>query len=111
MVDTRSLTILLATAALASTGSCLLDEDDFDSRTACRKYCTKMFECDDVEPKGSERRACVSGCRETIGDECGEEHQPAVNDRVMECEDQSCSGFWACMIFEPAPECLDFVED
>lgn len=107
----RALTTLIAGLGLAFTMSCAIQKDNFETRIACNDYCDKKFECDGADPTRDEKRACRTDCRETIENECGNEHQAAVNDKMAECKDQSCGGFWTCMVFETAPQCLGFVGD
>jgi hypothetical protein len=80
--------------------------DNIDSRVQCKNYCDKLESCgdDDVDDD-----ACVSDCRGTIEDVCGNEHQGAANDKIAECVDKGCAEFSACMVFEAAPECFGFV--
>jgi hypothetical protein len=98
--------LLLSVGLMGSCGEAL---DDFNSRIACEGYCAKKFDCDNHTPTGAETDTCVSACRDSIEDNCGNEHQAAANDKIDECVDKSCTDFWACMIFEAAPECLGFV--
>jgi hypothetical protein len=88
---------------------CCSPSDNFDSRVACRHYCAKEFDCNNDDPTSGEADDCVSSCRESIEDNCGNDNQGAANDKIEECVDKSCVDFWACMVFEAAPECFDFV--
>ena len=83
--------------------------DDFNSRLACEDYCAKRFECLNQTPTGDETSTCVSACRNSIEDNCGNEHQAAANDKINECVDKGCVEFGACMVFGAAPECFGFV--
>lgn len=83
--------------------------DDLDSRITCRDYCNKKADCEQHDASRDELDACVSDCRSAIEDDCGNEHQAAANDKIAECVDQSCTEFWACMVFDAAPECFAFV--
>jgi|GEM_PF-1400098 len=83
--------------------------DNFDSHIACGDYCDKKFGCDDQNPTGDENDACVSACRDSIEDNCGNEHQAAANDQIGTCVDKGCADFWACMTFEAYPSCYGFV--
>jgi hypothetical protein len=69
----------------------------------------KKFDCEDKTPTGDETDTCVSACRGSIEDDCGNEHQADANDKLEECVDKSCTDFWVCMVFETAPECFGFV--
>jgi hypothetical protein len=99
--------ILLSALALTS---CREKLDDFNSEVACTDYCDKKYACDDNEPTDTEHDDCVSVCRSTIENECGNEHQQEANEAIQECVDMSCDDFWACMVFDVAPECFDFVD-
>ncbi len=93
-------------------GSCGTDaENDFNSAVACNHYCTKAFSCVGADPTREVIDDCINTCRDNIENNCGNEHQAAVNDMVEECVDQNCSSFLACMVFEAAPECLGFVNE
>lgn len=100
------ITILFSSALMMS--SCEA-ADNFDSRVACHEYCSKKFDCNDKDPSLSETDDCVDSCRNSIEDNCGNEHQADANDKIGECVDKSCVDFWLCMNFEVAPECFDFV--
>lgn len=103
----------LALIALALTGSACEDTtetiDNFDSRVACEDYCEKKNDCSDAA-SNSDTDACVSACRNSIEDNCGNENQAAANDKIGECVDKGCAAFGVCMTFEVAPECFGFVE-
>jgi hypothetical protein len=86
-------------------------KDNFDSAVACNHYCDKKFECLNADQSSDEHNACVSECRDSIENQCGNEHQAAANDKIEECVDQNCGSFWVCMVFEAAPECLGFVNN
>ncbi len=106
--------ILAAGALLVSFGlmGCEVTQeaaDDFSSEVTCGAYCDKRFDCEDHEPSSNERDTCVSECRNSIEDDCGNDHQAAANEKIDECVDRGCTEFWACMVFEAAPECFDFV--
>jgi len=83
--------------------------DDVSSEVICGYYCDKRFDCEDYDPSSEENDTCVSQCRDSIEDNCGNEYQVAANDQMEECVDLSCTEFWACMVFDPAPECFGFV--
>ncbi len=103
---------LLAGGMLFSLGhavSCGEDIDDWNSNAVCRDYCAKKYDCDNSNPSNAEVEACVGACRQSIENECGNEHQAAANDRIGECVDMGCTDFWACMVFDTAPECYGFV--
>ncbi|HPS31749.1 MAG TPA: hypothetical protein PLZ43_15950 [bacterium] len=85
--------------------------DNFDSRVACHEYCSKNFDCNDKDPSLAETDDCVDSCRNSIEDNCGNEHQAAANDQIEECADKSCVDFWLCMHFDIAPECFGFVSN
>ena len=85
--------------------------DDYDSHVACEHYCTKKFECANTDPSSDQTSNCISNCRESIENNCGNENQEAANDRIEDCVDQNCIGFWTCMIFEASPECFGFVNN
>ena len=84
-------------------------KDNFDSRLTCGDYCAKNFGCATHEPTSDETDTCVSNCRKSIEDNCGNEHQAAANDKVDECIDKGCAEFRVCMVFEAAPGCFGFV--
>jgi len=86
-------------------------KDNFNSQVACNKYCTKHFDCKDVEPTDEETDDCISSCRNAIEDNCGNDNQQAANDKIEECVDQGCTDFGACMVFEAAPDCFGFVDE
>jgi len=93
-------------------GSCGTEAvDNFNSALACSHFCEKKFECQNVDPSSDEQNACVSECRDSIENNCGNEHQAAANDKIEECVDQDCGSFFVCMVFEAAPECLGFVNN
>lgn len=83
--------------------------DNISSFAVCHSYCDKKADCDNQELSNDEDDACVSDCRDSIEDNCGNEHQDAANDKMNECVDKSCDEFWTCMVFETAPECFGFV--
>ena len=83
--------------------------DDVSSEAICGDYCDKSFDCGDYDPSSAENDTCISQCRDSIEDNCGNDHQLAANDRIKECVDLGCAEFWACMVFDAAPECFDFV--
>ncbi len=100
------ITILLAATLIMSSCDAA---DNFNSRIACRKYCSKSFDCKDQDPSSSETNDCVDSCRDSIENNCGNEHQAAANDQINDCVDKGCVDFWLCMYFEVAPECFGFV--
>jgi hypothetical protein len=98
--------------AVGLAGSCTEEaKDDFKSRIACRHYCDKKFDCQDHDPSADELDECVGDCRNSIEDNCGNEHPQAANDKIEECVDKNCGEFLACMVFDAAPECFGFVDD
>ncbi len=105
----RTSAAVAAVLTFTLAAACTIQKDNLDSRFACTDYCTKKFECSGDNPTGDEKRECVTACRDTIENDCGNEHQAAVNDKMDECKDQSCGQFYTCMVFETAPECLGFV--
>jgi hypothetical protein len=83
--------------------------DNIDSYFVCQDYCDKKFDCNSQDPSSDEINTCVSECRTSIEDNCGNEHQAAANDLIGECVDQGCAEFWTCMHLEAAPKCHGFV--
>ena len=110
---TRTLLFSIGSIALLSAGCGATEEavDDFNSKSACEKHCTKKYDCADKNPTGDQTEACVNGCRDSIEDNCGNEHQAAATDKIEDCVDQACPGYTTCMVFEVAPECFGFVEN
>lgn len=100
--------LLLTVLALSACGEKL---DDVNSEAACTNYCDKMFACDELDPTSDEQETCVSECRDTIENECGNDAQSGANTIIQECVDLACDDFWPCMVYEEAPECFDFVPD
>ena len=98
--------LLLVSSLSASCGEQL---DDWNSEVACGDYCDKKADCDNSTPTSDETHACIDSCRNSIEDDCGNDHQAAANDRIGECVDKGCVDFWACMVFDAAPECYGFV--
>jgi hypothetical protein len=86
-------------------------KDNFNSQVACNHYCAKHYDCKDVDPTDEETSDCVSGCRNDIEDNCGNDNQQAANDKIEECVDKSCTEFGACMVFDAAPTCFGFVDE
>ncbi len=84
-------------------------KDNFDSRATSEGYCAKKFDCANHTPTSAETDACVGDARNSIEDNCGNDHQAAANDRINECVDMGCGEFQVCMVFEAAPECFGFV--
>lgn len=107
-----SVGVLLFSMALASSGCGSAKEavDDFNSKNTCEDYCDKRFSCDNTEPTSDETDTCVSNCRSSMEDDCGNENQADATDKINECVDESCSAFTACMVFEAAPECFGFTD-
>ena len=105
--------LLVAGALLLCTGlagsGCKEQIDNFDSHVACNHYCDKKFDCNDDDPTSDELEACVSDCRGSIEDDCGNDNQAEANDTIEGCVDEACTDFWACMVFDTAPECFGFV--
>jgi len=83
--------------------------DDFNSMVACQHYCDRNFECVGSEPTDDDFSTCVANCRDSIENECGNEYQAEANDHIEDCVDMGCVGFWACMVFDAAPQCYGFV--
>ena len=105
----RSLTLLPFLTLPFLFGGCELT-NDFDSQLSCQSYCNKDFDCRDVDPSGTEHQNCMSDCRSSIEDDCGNDNQVAANDKINECVDKSCIDFRTCMVFEVAPECFGWVD-
>lgn len=84
--------------------------DNIDSRVSCREYCNKKADCNDERASDDETQACVDACRDSIEDECGNDHQADANDKIGECVDMACGEFWGCMVYEADPECFGFVD-
>lgn len=106
---TGPISITLAAAVLALS-ACKEDVEDFNSAAACTNYCEKKFDCDQYDATNDEVADCVATCRDSIEDYCGNDVQQEANNKIQECVDLSCDDFWACMVFDVAPECFDFVE-
>jgi hypothetical protein len=86
--------------------------DDFDTKYfACHDHCVKKFQCEDHDPSDDDTDICVSDCRNSLEDNCGNENQAAANDKIGECVDKNCLEFWACMVLDSAPDCLDFASN
>jgi len=83
--------------------------NDFNARIACQDYCTKKFSCENRNPTGDETRACVGACRNSIENNCGNEHQAAATEKIEECVDKGCVEFLVCLVFSAAPACFGFV--
>jgi len=98
---------LLLSAGLTS--SCGEQLDDWNSEITCGDYCDKKADCNGASPTFEENNACVGACRNSIEDDCGNEHQAAANEQIDECVDKGCTDFWACMVFDAAPDCYGFV--
>jgi hypothetical protein len=90
-------------------GSCGETMDNFNSQIACQDYCNKKYACENHDPTGDETSSCVSSCRNSIENNCGNQNQAAANDKIGGCVDKSCVEFWACMVFDAAPGCFGFV--
>jgi hypothetical protein len=78
--------------------------DNWNSYVACRSYCSKHFEYSDKAPTGNETDTCVSDCQDSIDNNCGAEHQAAVNETIGKCTEKSCGELAACMVFDAAPD-------
>lgn len=102
--------LLLLGFTAVSCGKAEETYDNIDSRVTCRDYCTKKSDCNDERASDDETQDCVDECRDSIEDECGNEHQANANDKIAECVDMSCPEFWDCMVFDAAPECFGFVD-
>lgn len=83
--------------------------DNLDSRIQCGNYCDKASDCAGSGGTGESRDVCVSDCRQSIENNCGNDNQDAANEKIDECVDKNCAGFLTCMVFEAAPECFGFV--
>ncbi len=109
----HSALLLMASAALVLAAGLGVSgceaADDFNSRIACDHYCAKNFSCQDKSPSSDETSTCISNCRKSIEDNCGNDHQKAANNHIEDCVDKSCAEFWTCMVFDAAPECYGFV--
>jgi len=90
---------------------CTEAADDLRTRVSCADYCSKSFECRGQDPSNDESRACVSNCRDSMENRCGNDNQAAANQAINRCVDRSCAEFRACMVFDAAPECFGFVND
>ena len=104
--------LLAAIALLLSIGSMGLGcpaQDDFNSAIACGDYCNKNFQCVNKTPTSDETDTCVAHCRNSIENQCGNEHQAAANDQIETCVGKGCAEFWTCMVFSAAPDCYGFV--
>lgn len=100
----------LLAAVVCFPSGCESAEETFDninSRVQCGKYCDKVDSCGD---DNVDKNECVSDCRSSIEDECGNDNQAAANDKIDECADKGCTEFYVCMVFEAAPECFGFVD-
>ncbi len=104
---TRNLTF--AAIAVGLLVSCEAS-DNLGSRIACSQYCSKDFDCQSVDPSTDEYASCVSECRDSIENNCGNDFQSAANDTIHECVDKSCTDFYTCMVFEAAPTCFGFLD-
>ena len=102
--------VLLLAAIAGTLAGCAETVDDFNSELICQDYCSKKFACDDYNPTSDDTNVCVTSCRDTIENECGNDDQSGVNDVIGGCVDLSCDDFWGCMVFDAAPECLGFIE-
>lgn len=102
---------LLQTLTLLWMGCGGIEEmkNNFDSRGACQSFCTKRFECESKNSNDSENDICTSSCRNSIENNCGNEHQAAANDKIQECVDKGCVNFTTCMAFSASPSCFGFV--
>ncbi|MBK8011663.1 MAG: hypothetical protein IPK13_09940 [Deltaproteobacteria bacterium] len=83
--------------------------DNINSEVVCGDYCGKKYACANQAPTSDERSGCVTSCRNSIENNCGNEHQAAANDRIGECVDKACAEFWPCMVLDAAPSCFGFV--
>lgn len=83
-------------------------KNNFDSKNTCEDYCSKKFDCADHNPTGDESDSCVSSCRNSMEDNCGNDNQADANDQINACVDKNCADFGSCMVFEAAPECFGF---
>lgn len=106
---------ILAAVALVTTGLLSVGcedtkeaKDNFDSRIVCNDYCDKKSDCASSSMSDGEITDCVASCRNSIENNCGNEHQEEANDTLGQCVDQSCAEFTACIVFDAAPECFGF---
>lgn len=104
--------VALLTTGLLSVGCEDAKEakDNFDSSVACNDYCDKKSECATTSMSEGENTDCVAACRDSIENNCGNEHQAAANDKLQQCVDKSCVEFATCTVFDVAPECFGFVK-
>jgi hypothetical protein len=108
----QTIIILAVPFVFISTGGCDNTKEAIDnlgSRIQCADYCDKKADCASSEDSSESRDDCISDCRQSIEDNCGNEHQEAANDKIDECVDKNCIEFTACMVFEAAPECFGFL--
>jgi hypothetical protein len=101
--------LALAAIAVGLFASCEAS-DNLGSRIACSQYCDKDYDCQGVDPSADEYSSCVSSCRSSIEDNCGNDLQHAANEKIYECVDKSCTDFTLCMVFEAAPTCFGFLD-
>ena len=83
--------------------------DNINSQANCEDYCSKKYDCEDTIPTSADTDTCVTACRDSIEDSCGNENQAAANDQIAECVNMGCADFFTCMVFDAAPECFGFV--
>lgn len=105
-------TVLAALLLMAIGPACDAKEtyDDFDSEATCQDYCAKHFDCAEQNPSSDDTSVCVTACRDSIEDNCGNDDQAAANDKIGTCVDMACEDFDACMTYDSAPECFGFVD-
>jgi hypothetical protein len=103
--------LLFCVGSVGAAGAgCTEAVDNVQSDINCRAYCNKKAACRDTSPSASETSTCVRSCRDSIENNCGNEHQAAANEAIAECVDRSCGEFAGCMVFAAAPECFGFVD-
>jgi hypothetical protein len=86
--------------------------DDFDTKFfACPDYCVKTFQSEDHDLSDDDTDVCISDCSNSIEDNCGNENQAAANYKTGECFDKNCVEFWACLVLDSNPACLDFASN
>jgi hypothetical protein len=103
-------TLLPIAALLVSSAGCGW-VNNTSSEINCAAYCSKDYDCDNVEPSSDDTDACVNSCRDSIEDNCGNDYQAEANAQIADCVDLACSEFRTCMVFEAAPACFEFVDN
>lgn len=109
---TLALSAAFAIGALATT-ACGEAEDaveEVQALEACDDYCDRKFECADEDPTDEEDDECTNECEDTLNNTCDRENRDQAIETLNDCVDNSCGEFTACLVFEAAPECFDFVD-